>query len=166
MWFDSGGLHTAQRRSQIPEARRSAVRIDSLQVAPEDRLDPGFLYVADLRNVATNGSYPVRKVARADFDAFVDQQMGGALRAEAGVVVYKAAWCGACKAAEAYLTSRGVEYQARDVEKDPGAQAEMQRKVRAAGLQARGVPVIDFDGELLLGFDRGALAQLIEQKGQ
>ena len=54
----------------------------------------------------------------------------------------------------------------KDVEKDPGAAAEMQSKARAKGLTPRGVPVIDFRGELMLGFDQQRLAGLIDAKGK
>ena len=73
VWFDAEGLHTAQTRSEIPEAQRAAVRVDSLHVAPDERLDPDHVYVADLRNASQDGSYPVRKAARAWFDAQVDR---------------------------------------------------------------------------------------------
>src|SRR5690606_10354384 len=47
VWFDEEGLHTASRRSEIPEAHRDAVRVDDLSLAPEERLDPELVYVAD-----------------------------------------------------------------------------------------------------------------------
>ena len=51
----------------------------------------------------------------------------------------------------------------KDVEKDPGAQAEMLDKTRKKGLTPTGVPVIDFRGEIMLGFDQARLGQLIER---
>src|SRR5947208_1712825 len=50
VWYDErGDVHLANQRSEIPEARRASVRVDALELAPEQRLDPAFVYVADLR---------------------------------------------------------------------------------------------------------------------
>lgn len=167
VWFDADGLHTAQKRSEIPEAQRSAVRIDSLNVEPDARLDPDHVYVADLRNAGKDGSYPVQKASRAWFDAQVDrakpQPPAPPANEEASVIVYKASWCGACKSAAAYLRSRHVQFIEKDVEKEPGASEEMQRKAQAKGLRPRGVPVIDFRGEIMLGFDQARLSDLIDR---
>jgi glutaredoxin len=139
--------------------------------------------VADLRSPGADGSFVVQTMERAAFDALVDKTAGvsiqapvqttaaadddnhddnAAAQAAAPIVIYKASWCGACKAAAAYLRQRGVPFVERDVEKDLGAQAEMQRKAQAAGVQPRGVPVIDFRGQLILGFDQQRLGQLID----
>jgi len=164
VWFDADGLHTAQKRSEIPEAQRGAVRIDSLNVEPDARLDPDHVYVADLRNAGKDGSYPVQKASREWFDAQVDRAKPQAPAIEeASVIVYKASWCGACKSAAAYLRSRKVAFVEKDVEKEPGASEEMQRKAQAKGLRPRGVPVIDFRGEIMLGFDQARLSQLIDR---
>ena len=66
---DAGAPHSAQKRSDVPEAQRAFVRVDSLDVAPEQRLDPAFMYVADLRQPGSDGAYPVRKVQREAFEA-------------------------------------------------------------------------------------------------
>jgi glutaredoxin len=165
VWFDAEGLHTAQKRSEIPEAQRASVRIDSLNVAPDARLDPEHLYIADLRSPGSDGSYPVQKATRAWFDAQVDRSKPQAAAVEDGsVIVYKASWCGACRSAAAYLRSRKVNFVEKDVEKEPGASDEMLRKAQAKGLRPRGVPVIDFRGEIMLGFDQARLSALIDRQ--
>lgn len=169
IWFDAQGAHTAARRSDIPEAHRSRVRIDSLRVPPEKRLDPDHVYVADLTAAGKDGSYPVRKSSRSWFDAQVVAARPAAPPTDtpgansADVTIYMASWCGACRAAAAYLRSRNVPFQERDIEKDAAANNEMLRKAQAAGKSPSGVPVIDFRGQLILGFDRDALAKLIDQ---
>lgn len=178
-WFDAEGLHNVTKRSDVPEHRRAQVRVDSLDVAPDQRLDPALVYVADLRAPLPDGSYPVRTMERAAFDALVDKTAGVAIHVppqpnndaptadrqdpSKPVVIYKASWCGACKAAAAYLRQRGVAFEERDVETDPSAQAEMQQKAHTVGMSPRGVPVIDFRGTILLGFDKQRLAQLIDR---
>lgn len=169
VWFDAEGLHTAQRRSEIPEAQREVVRIDSLNVSPEDRLDPDLVYIADLRSPSADGNFPVQKAARSWFDAQVDRAKPVPAvddAAEGGIVVYKASWCGVCRSAAAYLRSRHVPFVEKDVEKDRGANEEMMRKAHAKGLRPHGVPVIDFQGEIMLGFDKPRLSALIDRYGK
>jgi glutaredoxin len=164
VWFDAEGVHTAQKRSEVPEAQRAHVRIDALTVAPDARLDADHVYVADLRAPDRAGNYPVQKATRAWFDAQVDQAKPQvAAASEAGVVIYKASWCGVCRSAASYMRQRHVSFIEKDVEHDPGASDEMMRKAQAKGLSPRGVPVIDFRGEIMLGFDQARLEGLIDR---
>lgn len=164
VWFDAEGLHTASKRSEIPEARRDQVRVDSLKVAPDERLDSDLVYVADLRAPGKDGQYAVRKAQRTWFDSQVDRlKPVPPPAAESDVTIYMASWCGACRGAAAFLRSRKVPFVEKDIEKDPAAAAEMKRKASAKGLTPRGVPVIDFHGELMLGFDQQRLSTLIDQ---
>jgi glutaredoxin len=163
VWFDAEGIHTAQTRNDIPEAQRAVVRIDALDQAPDTRLDPEQIYVADLRQPKPDGSYPVTLSARTWFDAQVDRAKPRPAADEASVVVYKASWCGVCRSAASYLRSRNVPFVEKDVEKEPGASDEMLRKAHAKGLTPRGVPVIDFRGEIMLGFDQAQLQTLIDR---
>lgn len=176
-WFDEEGLHTVESRTDIPEARRERVRVDSLRLAPDERLDPDYVYVADLRSPGEGGAYAVRKLRRDAFDALVDREtgddapvevaaVGSTGDADADVIIYGASWCGACRSAESFLRQRGVAFVERDIEEDPAALAEMQQKARAAGIQPTGIPVIDFRGEILTGFDRRRMEQLLAEGAQ
>jgi len=166
-WFDDKGLHTASTRSEIPEEHRKSVRVDSLTVAPDKRLDSEHVYVADLSAPGGQGSYAVRKHTRVWFEAQADA-LGAPvpMPAAAGtgdVTLYMASWCGACRAAGRYMTSRGVSFVEKDIEKDSAANSEMQKKAHAAGKSPRGVPVIDFRGNIILGFDQSEIDKLIQQ---
>lgn len=163
VWFDQEGQHTAARASEVPEAQREYVRIDSLSVAPDKRLDAEHVYVADLRKPKADGSYAVQKRTRAWLDAHVQSLVPAPAAPSGDVTLYMTSWCGACKAAAAYLRSRDVPFVEKDIERDASAAAEMQQKAQAAGKTPRGVPVIDFRGTLLLGYDQGALATLIDK---
>jgi arsenate reductase-like glutaredoxin family protein len=177
-WFDAEGVHTADRRSDVPDARRAHVRVDSLRLAPEDRLDPDEVYVADLREPRDDGHYRVLRMSRDAFDAMVDRARGVAPAGAGGgdvaaadsdaadVVLYGASWCGACRAAASFLRERGVPFVEKDIEKDPAAAQELQRKARAAGVPTGSIPVIDFRGTLIKGFDRGALQRLIAESAE
>lgn len=156
-WFDAEGLHTAERRADVPEGRREMVRVQDLRVGPDAQLDPSRVYVADLREAGPDGRYPVRLVSRASFDAEVE----GAQRVRGEVVIYGASWCGACRSAAAFLRERGVAFVERDVEREPGAREAMQEAAEAAGVRPSGIPVIDFGGRIIQGFDRGALERAI-----
>jgi glutaredoxin len=177
VWFDKKGLHTADKRSQVPEARRQYVRVDSLQIAPEKRLDSEYVYIADLRKPQSDGTYEVRKYQRDWFEALVDRETGvaqidkPAASADSDssgkpkdtsepVVIYGASWCGACRAAAEYMRRNGINFVEKDIEKDSGAYAEMQQKARAAGLQPGGLPLIDFHGKIVPGFNPQVLNEL------
>lgn len=183
VWFDGEGLHTASRRGEIPAERREMVRVDDLGAAPEDRLDPELVYVADLRRAGANGGYPVRRMPRATFDARVAaatevaHEEGEAQLAEADpgpagdpgvggseggdVIIYGASWCGACRSAASFLRQRQIAFVERDVEREPGAREAMLRSARAVGLSPSGIPVIDFRGQIIQGFDQAALERAI-----
>jgi glutaredoxin len=166
VWFDADGVHTAQKRSDVPEAQRANVRVDSLNVAPDKRLDADHVFVADVRNPDASGHYSVRRATRNWFDAQVDRAKPQPARSgddEAGVTIYMASWCGACRATASYLRSRKVPFVEKDIEKDSAASAEMLRKAQEKGLSPRGVPVIDFRGEILLGFDQARLERLVDR---
>lgn len=165
-WFDADGTHTAQARNEIPEARRGEVRVDSLELAPEAR-DPEHVFVADLRAPSEDGSYVVRRLTREDFDrrveTFGDTPAGETAVASSEVIVFGASWCGACRETEAYLRERGVAFVERDIERDPGAREDMQQRAARAGISPRGIPVTDFRGRIIQGFDRGALDRAIRE---
>jgi mycoredoxin len=164
-WFDAEGTHVAERRSDVPEAARPEVRVDSLSLAPEDR-DAEHVLVADLRSPGSGGEYPVRRVSREVFEARVRAaREASAAVAQGEVIVFGASWCGACRQAEAYLRQRGVTFEERDIEADPSARQDMMRRARAAGITANGIPVIDIRGRVLQGFDARAIDRALAETG-
>ncbi len=172
-WFDDEGPHSAANRDEIPEAHRDRVRVDSLQLPPEQR-DGEHVFVADLRTAGSDGKFGVRRYTRESFDALVDEATGHGQEAEAAttvasvagsdVIVYGTSWCGACRSAAQWLSQNNIPFEEKNVERDPGALAEMQRKARAAGIQPSGVPVIDARGTMLIGFDARALQRALETR--
>jgi glutaredoxin 3 len=75
------------------------------------------------------------------------------------VVVYTTPTCGFCHQVKAYLHQRGVPFAEYDVSRDPQAAAEM---VRLSG--QRGVPVVLVDGQVVVGFNRPLIDQLLAQR--
>ena len=65
------------------------------------------------------------------------------------VTVYTASWCAFCRAAKDYLTKLNVPFVEKDVEKEAEAGQEA-----VAKSNQRGIPVIDIDDTIIVGFDR------------
>jgi len=65
------------------------------------------------------------------------------------ITIYTATWCGFCHTAKDYFDKLGVSYTDKDVESDPQYMSEA---VAKSG--QRGIPVIDIDGKIIIGFDR------------
>lgn len=74
------------------------------------------------------------------------------------VIVYSASWCAFCHAAMQYFDKLGVKYTEKDVEKDPAA---AKAAVEKSGQM--GVPVIDIDGKVILGFDKPKIDAALKQ---
>lgn len=170
VWYDEHGTaHPAGQRSDVPEGNRRSVRVDALELPPEQRLDPAYVYVADLREPGKDGLYPVRKVGREAFEASLASPEAspepspgsGEAVASSDVIIYGASWCGACKQAARFFTQKGVPFIEKDIEKEPGARSEMMAKAKSQGVRTGGIPVIDVRGTLLGGFNAQRIEQLL-----
>jgi glutaredoxin 3 len=64
-------------------------------------------------------------------------------------IIYSATWCAFCHAAKDYLDKIGVAYDDRDIEADP---KNLEEAVAKSG--QRGIPILDIDGDIIIGFDR------------
>ncbi len=72
------------------------------------------------------------------------------------VVVYVSPSCSWCTRAKAYLRRRGVGFREVDVSLDPAA---AQALVARSG--QTGVPQLDIDGQMVVGFDRARIDRLL-----
>jgi len=77
------------------------------------------------------------------------------------VVLYGTSWCGVCMRARGWLQKHHIRFEDKDVEKDFAARDELAEKAQTAGMSIRGVPVIDVNGTLMLGFDERQLRELL-----
>ena len=179
-WIDEKGeFHTEERAKDVPLVGRDLVRI----VDPSREDGDGDVTIADLRNTRPVGTYPVRRAPRREReDAALARRKkagrvatadppspppggatsaptstGGAASTQPVVIIYGASWCGPCHQAQAYLKKRGVPFVEKDIEDDPGAAAEMQKKLQRAGIRGGSIPVIDVKGKILVGFSPGAV---------
>ncbi|BDU50886.1 glutaredoxin family protein [Haliovirga abyssi] len=72
------------------------------------------------------------------------------------VIVYSTNTCPYCDMTKQFLSEKGVPFNDINVAEDPIAAREMVSKSGQMG-----VPVIDFNGTIVLGFDRAKLESLI-----
>lgn len=77
------------------------------------------------------------------------------------VRVYGAEWCPWCHKAMEFLTANKIKFEYIDVEKDQKAAEEIVRKSGQTG-----IPVIEIDGEIIIGFDTARITKAlgIEEK--
>ncbi len=75
------------------------------------------------------------------------------------VTVYSAPTCPYCKMAKSYLDENKVKYKDVDVSTDRQAAEEMVEKSGQMG-----VPVLDIDGTLIVGFDKEAIKNALGLK--
>ena len=75
------------------------------------------------------------------------------------VTIYTTPTCVYCKMAKAFFREHDVEYSEKNVATDEAARNEMVEKSGQLG-----VPVIDIDGEIIVGFDKPKLSELLNVK--
>ena len=72
------------------------------------------------------------------------------------VKVYSTPTCPWCTVAKDYLTSKNIAFEDIDVSKNRQGAMEM---IQKSG--QRGVPVLDIDGQIVIGFDQKKIDELI-----
>lgn len=72
------------------------------------------------------------------------------------IIIYTTPTCVYCRKAKAFFEANKIAYEEKDVAHDEEAAHEMIHKSGQFG-----VPVIDIDGEIVVGFDQPELSQLI-----
>lgn len=73
------------------------------------------------------------------------------------IIVYSTKMCPYCVMAKKYLESKNIDFTDVDVSSDYSKALEM---VKKSGQQ--GVPVIDIDGQIIVGFDRQKIDQILK----
>ena len=76
------------------------------------------------------------------------------------VIIYSAPWCAFCKTEKQYLEHLGVAFTSKDIEEDPAAKDELDKKL---GGKFTGVPVTEISGTIVTGFDRPKIDALLKQ---
>ncbi|MDP1689439.1 MAG: glutaredoxin domain-containing protein [bacterium] len=77
----------------------------------------------------------------------------------ANVIIYTTPSCVYCKMAKAFFMTNNVKYIEKNVITDDEAREAMIKKSGQMG-----VPVIDVDGKIIVGFDKNGLSDLLNIK--
>ncbi len=72
------------------------------------------------------------------------------------VKIYTTPTCVYCKMAKEFFNKNGIQYEEHNVAEDLKARQDMIDRSHQLG-----VPVIDVDGEIFVGFDRPALSKAL-----
>jgi len=75
----------------------------------------------------------------------------------ANVIVYSTESCPWCHKAKDFLKANKIKFEAKDVGSDDVARDEMLKKSGQMG-----VPVIDIDGTVIVGFDQEAIKKALK----
>ncbi len=73
------------------------------------------------------------------------------------VKIYSTTTCPYCEMAKEYLKNHNISYENFDVSSDEKAQEEMIKKSHQMG-----VPVIDIDGTIIVGFNRAEIDKALK----
>lgn len=75
------------------------------------------------------------------------------------VTIYTTPTCVYCKMTKAFFKEHNVAYEEKDVSTDAAAREEMIAKSNQMG-----VPVIDIDDQIIVGFNKEKLSKLLDIK--
>ena len=76
------------------------------------------------------------------------------------VKVYSTPTCAYCVTLKLFLKDNNIDFEDIDVSKD---QAALEKMVADSGQM--GVPVVDIDGKIVVGFDKEKIEELLNIKG-
>ncbi len=179
-----GEWQQAERAEDVPAAARGEVVVVDLGRSPAERGSGDWVQVADLRAPGADGAYPVRVMLRSRWEqsqrpapeasaaqpsappAAPGRATAAAPATGAGstrLVMYSTQHCPVCRKARRFLEAMKIPFIEKDVERDPAAAAELARKAAQAGVSAGGVPVFEYRGKMLPGFDGDRLLALLRQ---
>ena len=144
---DRGGVHFVERLAEVPSAWRDRVGFVEM-----DRPPP--LTPAEARKAWTLSDAETTSILASLPTPSLRGRAGG--RQSASVVLYSATWCGYCTKARRHLDDEGIDYEIRDV--DIQAVANELREKTGRG----GVPVLDYDGQILRGYSAGQYRKAID----
>jgi len=73
------------------------------------------------------------------------------------ITIYSTPTCVYCKTLKEYLNSKGLPFQEIDVSQN---EHELEKMVAISGQM--GVPVVDIDGDVVIGFDKQRIDELLK----
>lgn len=75
------------------------------------------------------------------------------------IKIYTTPTCPWCKKTKEFLKQKKIAYTELDVTSNEKARDEMVKKSKQMG-----VPVLDIDGKIIVGFDQGAIEKALKKK--
>ena len=75
------------------------------------------------------------------------------------ITIYSTPTCVYCKSLKEYFTEKNIKFQDIDVSMD---EKELEKMVAISGQM--GVPVVDIEGEVVIGFDKEKIDQILKIK--
>ena len=149
------GPQMVESLAEVPASARGAVQVIDQGLSPAQRGAGKFVQVFDLRTPDASGRFPGKLVPRGALESALAEAQ--AIPKQQPIIMYSAAWCGVCKKAAAFMAKEGLAFVEKDIEKDKAAAREYAEKLHKAGKTGGGVPVFDIGGQIVSGFDQGAL---------
>lgn len=144
-YVDAGGsLHFVDSLERVPEAQRKSARPISMAEGPKQSEPPRVARAAP------------RASKRRPFAGAAAAPPAARGRGYAEVIVYTTSWCPWCRKTMAWLDERGVEYENRDVEKNPAWRDELLEKSGTTS-----IPVVEIGGEVIRGYSPARMSELL-----
>jgi glutaredoxin len=137
---DRGRVQFVERLSDVPNAWRD--RVGYVEMSQPPPLTP-----LEARRTWKLSAGETAEILLAKGANRRTGRAGG--RQSSDVILYSASWCGYCTQARKHLDREGVDYELRDVDNDSIAR-ELREKTGRGG-----VPVLDYDGEIVRGYSKG-----------
>jgi glutaredoxin 3 len=75
------------------------------------------------------------------------------------ITIYTADWCAYCHAVKEYLKNKNIAFTEKNIETDP---ANAEEAIAKSGQM--GIPVIDIDNVIIIGFDRASIDATLQEK--
>jgi glutaredoxin len=187
----AGTFATTDKPETVPESSRGMARV--IDPAGTTSGAGDRVYVTNLNDLLSKGKTAAKPMSREAFETaalaalpggqsspFAAQHMAPAPMPAATnppppasgnthpgekpvVTIYGTSWCGACRAARAYMAEHKIPFVDKDIERDPAAASELAEKAAKMGIPTDRVPILDVRGRLLLGFDPARVEALLGQ---
>lgn len=168
---DRGNFRTTQNLRDIPEAFQDPVRV--ILTSQDEGTSTDLLYAANLGEKNPDGTYRVRTMTRAEWEAAATRRRTPSSASsttavppslpQGKVIVYGASWCKPCHEAQGFLQSQGVPFIYHDIEEEEEARKEMNRKLERAALRKGTIPVLDVKGRILVGYSPSSLRSALKE---
>ncbi len=136
--------------------------IDLVGARQSLKLDAVDLEASEEATAVKQGRPYVPNASHSATAAAADDPKAAATDEDAKITLYMTSWCGYCRKAGKLLESLDADFVAKDIEKDAKAAQEYRAKAGGRG----GVPLIDFDGEVVRGYNERAIRQLTQKLKQ